>query len=149
MNKNASDSLCQTESTLWLVLRVWWSLANVCVIYEEFISPWALCPLYNHYWTSVWGHLVFQLHWSGQFPAKIQPLHYQPLIIAPITQAQNSACLEPAMQGTAFLRWCFQLVFEHSWINSFVSLGSSPPQRFYLFYFILCFFIHSGYFSFT
>lgn len=38
------------------------------------------------YWASVWGHLVPQLCWSGQFLDSIQPLHQQPLVIAPITQ---------------------------------------------------------------
>ena len=35
MNKKASDSLCRAESGLELVLRVGWSLASVCAIYES------------------------------------------------------------------------------------------------------------------
>lgn len=35
MNKKASDSLCRAESGLGLVLRVGWSLAGVCAIYES------------------------------------------------------------------------------------------------------------------
>lgn len=66
-------------------------------------QPWLL-----RYWTLFEDILFLQLHWSGPFPARIQPLHHQPLSTAPITQTQSCVCLGPVILGMAFLGWCFQ-----------------------------------------
>lgn len=89
-----SLSSLQGGKQAWLVYRVGWSLANIGAAQEHVCFTLGLtfstsASSLLRYWASVWGHLIPQLCWSGQFLDNIQPLHQQPLVIAPTTQIQG------------------------------------------------------------
>ena len=70
-------------------------------------SVTSLQPLLLQHETFAWGQLGF-----GQLLIKSQPLHHQPLLIAPVTQTHSSVCLGLVILGMAFLRWWMLCVLK-------------------------------------
>lgn len=114
--------------------RVGWSLTNIDAAEDHIhVTLGLTCsPFLSllRYWTSDWGHLVPQLCWSGQFLDKIQPLHQQPLVIAPITQSQVESLWSHFLWG-----WLFEaiLVFSKSWRNDLLSFGRPYPLNVFIY----------------